>query len=156
MESAATLIKEQHNDIYVKTIEFDFSTHNTLQDYNSIIFEKLLNLDVSMLVLNTSFFQPGDFLKIPIEMHRTMFDCSVVPSILMVRLMVDKLLTRKNGMRSGIIYVGCNQSYRHPIPGRATFGACKAFQDFMGTALGFELCDRIDTLSYVCGELKLE
>ena len=108
MEAAATFIKEQHNDIYVKTIEFDFSCHRTLQDYNSIIFEKILNLNVSLFVLNTSFFQPGDFLSIPIEMHRAMFDSNVVPSLLMVRLMVDKLLTRKNGMRSGIIYVGCN------------------------------------------------
>ena len=80
-----------------------------------------------MLVLNTSFFQPGDFLKIPIEMHRAMFDSNVVPSLLMVRLMVDKLLTRKNGMRSGIIYVGCNQSYACPLPGRATFGGSKAY-----------------------------
>lgn len=41
--------------------------------------------------------------------------------------MVDKLLTRKNGMRSGIIYVGCNQSYACPLPGRATFGGSKAY-----------------------------
>ena len=26
----------------------------------------------------------------------------------------------------------------------------------MGTAIGFELCDRIDALSYNCGELKIE
>ena len=59
-------------------------------------------------------------------------------------------------MRSGIIYVGCNQSYANPLPGRATFGGSKAYQDFMGTAIGFELCDRIDALSYNCGELKIE
>lgn len=108
MESAATLIKEQHNDIYVKTIEFDFSMHRSLQDYQSIIFEKIINLDVSLMLLNVAFFQPGDFLKIPIELHRTTFDSNVVPSLLLVRLMVDKFLQRKNGMRSGLIYVGCN------------------------------------------------
>ena len=68
--------------------------------------EKILNLDVSILVLNQQYIKHGDFLEIPIEFHRTTFDSNVLPSLVLVKLMIEKFLRRKNSRRSGLIYVG--------------------------------------------------
>ena len=41
MEQAATQIKEQYQDVYVKTIEFDFAMFKEVHDYQSKIMDKI-------------------------------------------------------------------------------------------------------------------
>ena len=113
--------------------------------------EKIQSLDVSLLIINGTFCYPGDFLTVPIETHRTTFDTNIVPALILPRLMVDKFLMRPSNVKSGLIYVGCSSSYSYPIPGYGVFTASRAYQDFMGTAIGYELRHRIDGLSYTCG-----
>ena len=69
----------------------------------------------------------GDFLDIPMELHRATFDSIVVPSLVLVKLMVEKFIQRKNGLRSGLINVTNSPSYYNPIPGKSTFAASKAY-----------------------------
>ena len=87
----------------------------------------------------------------PIEVHRAVFDNNVVPSLVLIRQIVGRMLERKNGRRSALIYVGSNPGYAYPVPGQSMYVASKAYQDFVGAAVGFELSDRIDGLSFTCG-----
>ena len=55
-----------------------------------------------MLVLMAGIKVDGDFLKVPIEQHRALFDINVVPSLILARLMTDRFLNRTK--RSAIVY----------------------------------------------------
>ena len=87
----------------VKTIEFDFSRTIAIEDYQRLIVDQIQDLDVSLLVNNVGTMLPGDFEQVSLVKHKEMIDVGIVPSTLLTKLLMAKMLGRPR--RTGVMFV---------------------------------------------------
>lgn len=91
---------------------------------------------------------PGDFELVPIEKHKEMIDVGIMPATIMSKMLMDKMI--KRGKRTAMMFYTSVQCYS-PLAGTATYGASKAYVDFLSKALSHENRKWMDVMSYQCG-----
>ena len=123
----------------MKTINFDFAKSILVEDYKRNIVEKVADVDISILVNNVgpSTSSNGDFEKVSLQEHKEMINVGIMPATILTKLLMDKMINRGEGKRSGVIFV-TDVLVNAPLAGTATYGACKIYMDFLSKALAHE------------------
>ena len=106
------------------------------------------NLDISILINNVGYMQPGDFERVGLEEHKHMIDVGIMPATMLTKLLTDKMLTRRK--RTAVLFVSSVQA-QAAIAGTATYGASKVYLDYLAKALAHENRESMDVLSFQCG-----
>ena len=103
LKVASASITKTNIKTQVKTIEFDFSRTIAIEDYQRLIVDQIQDLDVSLLVNNVGTMLPGDFEQVSLVKHKEMIDVGIVPSTLLTKLLMAKMLGRPR--RTGVMFV---------------------------------------------------
>ena len=90
----------------VRVVEFDFTktkNSHSVEDYQEGIIDIVKDLDISILINNAGYMQPGDFDRIDLIEHRNMIDVGIMPATMITKLLTDKMLSR--GKRTATMFV---------------------------------------------------
>jgi short-subunit dehydrogenase len=99
------------------------------------IAERMLDVDVGLLVCNAAFAPAGAFLERPLEDHLRAVDVNVRAPLALCRLLLPGMVSRGRG---GVVVMS-SLSALQGSPFLATYGAGKAFQLSLAEALWYEL-----------------
>ncbi len=132
----------------VRTVQFDFNEHQSIDAYKTRIMEHIKDLDISLLIQNAGYAETGPFKDVPMEEHQRLMNVNCVPASLLTKLLLDKMRARaKNGIRSGMIFLSSVAAVA-PMPGFQTYSATKVYNDFLAKGLWFENKACIDVMSH--------
>ena len=92
LKKAEEAIQKVNSSCRVRSIVFDFAKTVQTQDYQTQIIDKVQDLDISILVNNVGYLQPGDFGDISLEDHKQMLDVGIIPATLLSKLLMSKML----------------------------------------------------------------
>ncbi len=150
MQDAEREIKAVNSKCQVRIVQFDFTDtiDHAVEWYKKGIIDKIADLDISILINNAGYMQPGDFERVSIDEHKKMIDVGIMPATMITKLLTDKMLVRSK--RTATVFVTSVQA-QAPIAGTATYGASKVYMDFLSKALAHEHRENMDVLSYECG-----
>ena len=103
-----------------------------------------------MLLLNAGWAVMGPFNDLtPLEIEQTVTINALHP-IYLIKALLPKLLAREK--RSAVLVTSSGLA-SVPVPGIATYSAAKSFSSYIAEALHIELKDKIDVISFQCGEV---
>lgn len=103
-----------------------------------------------MLLLNAGWAVMAPFNDLtPQEVEQTVTINALHP-IYLIKALLPKLLAREK--RSAILITSSGLGSL-PVPGIMTYSAAKSFSSFLGEALHIELKDKVDVISFQCGEV---
>lgn len=155
MDQKLAEIKKMNPKIETKAIVADFSKMNTIAHYKETIAEKLVGMDIALLILNAGWGGPMLFEALTIDEVEATVNINALHVIYTARVVMPMLLSRhsKTGVKSGI-FVTSSILGDVPFSGCLTYSAAKAFAKTFAEALSVELKDRVDVLTYHCGFVK--
>ncbi len=136
--------------IKTRHVVADLAALTKYSDYQAIA-EQLKDIDIGLLILNAGWAVMGPFKDLtPLEIEQTVTINALHP-IYLCKALLPSLLSRTK--RSGIIITSSGLG-SVAVPGIITYSASKSFSSFLGQGLNFELKDKVDVLSFECGEVS--
>lgn len=150
LEGIKAVATKAGKTIKTRYVVADLAALTTYKDY-ALIAEKIKDIDIAFLILNAGWTVMGPFKDLtPEEVEQTVTINAIHPTYL-CKALLPQLLARKK--RSGIIIMSSGLG-SVAVPGVISYSASKSFSSFLGEALHTELKDKVDVLSYQCGEVK--
>ena len=91
-------------------MQFDFTDteEHSVEWYQKGIIDKVSDLDISILVNNAGYMQPGDFERVSVQEHKKMIDVGIMPATMLTKLLTDKML--KRGKRTATVFLSSVQA----------------------------------------------
>lgn len=149
-EEKLNLIAEElrrKHGIEVMVIPMDL----TLEDSADVLFRKVGEFDVGLLVNNAGFGYYGKFVKQAPERFSDMIKLNILTFTLLTRKFADRFIKKGRG---GIILVSSLAAFQ-PTPGMALYGATKGFELLLGEALAEEIKGKNVDITVLCPSATL-
>lgn len=149
-EEKLNLIAEElrrKHGIEVMVIPMDL----TLEDSADVLFRKVGEFDVGLLVNNAGFGYYGKFVKQAPERFSDMIKLNILTFTLLTRKFADHFIKKGRG---GIILVSSLAAFQ-PTPGMALYGATKGFELLLGEALAEEIKGKNVDITVLCPSATL-
>ncbi|TNV76896.1 hypothetical protein FGO68_gene12765 [Halteria grandinella] len=128
----------------------DLAALTKYSDYAKIA-DQIKDIDISILILNAGWTCMGPFASLtPDEVEQTVTINALHP-VYLIKALLPQLLKRDK--RTGVIVMSSGLG-SCPVPGVISYSAAKAFASYLAQGLAVELKDKMDFLSYECGEVK--
>lgn len=146
LENLGKELKNKYN-IDCLSIPLDLTKENFIEELN----ESVGSREVGILINNAGYGSSGNFTEIDTRHEIDMVKLNCLAPIILTHHFSKQMLERKKG---AIIFLGSVAGLT-PIPMMATYSATKAFNEFMGSSLWYELKQHnIDVLSLNPGGTK--
>ena len=149
-EEKLNLIAEElrrKHGIEVMVIPMDL----TLEDSADVLFRKVGEFDVGLLVNNAGFGYYGKFVKQAPERFSDMIKLNILTFTLLTRKFADRFIKKGRG---GIILVSSLSAFQ-PTPGMALYGATKGFELLLGEAMAEEIRGKNVDITVLCPSATL-
>ena len=118
-------------------------------DYEYIA-EEIKDIDVGMLVLNAGWAIMGQFKIMEPSEIENIINTEALHPMYTLKTVLAQLLSRPK--KACVIITGSGIGSA-PIPGFIAHSMAKSFAQFMGQGLSIELKDKIDVLTFECGQV---
>lgn len=96
------------NDWFMaKYITVDFAALDSMEDYQTLIFDRVKDLDIGVVVLNAGHAYDGPIEKISNAEMESMINCLEIQYIYLAKFFTDYLVDRfnKTGYKGGMVFV---------------------------------------------------
>ena len=132
----------------------DFSKLTSMEQYQTVIGDKVKDLDVAVVCLNAGFGNFGPFMDTYIKENDNVFQVNCGHVFYLSTIFTHQLLARKKktGEKSAIVFTSSGLGAR-PIAGMLTYSSSKAFVSHFAQGHSFELEGQVDVMSYDAGEV---
>ena len=119
-----------------------------IKDYEPIA-ASVKDIDIGMLFLNAGWGQMSPFMDLRPEEIEQIVTINALHPCYLTKVLLKQLLDRK---QRGAIVITSSGLAAFPAAGSLAYSASKAFASYFGQGLNYEIKDKIDVLSFECGE----
>ena len=114
------------------------------------IAQELDGIDIAMLFLNAGWGLMGPFKEITGPETEEIVTVNALHPIYLTKALLNSILQRN--ARTAIVITSSGLGSA-PMPGILAYSCSKSFSSFLGEGLNIELKDKVDVLSWQCGEV---
>lgn len=124
----------------------------TIEEYKTMIADKIANLDVGVLALNAGFAQVGPFVDISNEEVERLCQVNANHVLYTAKVVLPQLVQRYDSKKlmSGMVVTSSVASLS-PMSGTITYCATKSFASYIAEGLNYELLGKVDVMTYTPG-----
>lgn len=115
------------------------------------IAQELDGIDIAMLFLNAGMGLMGPFTDITGPETEEIVTVNALHPIYLIKALLNSIL--KRNARTAIVITSSGLGSA-PMPGILAYSCSKSFSSFLGEGLNWELKDKVDVLSWQCGEVS--